>query len=311
MKLNIGYDGIKIYAPYLPVEQALSGMKQEERSLEELYYIKHKLCTNVVYRNIAYGEGITILFNPCLKTAYIKEVPVSILCINADGLNPTMISDIALRIYDTLDKLTVAYIESKVDIDGASFNNIAKNLLVMGKKTVIDKFQGKTLYFGKRTSRNEISLYDKGLQRYGVKDSLIRIEARNRFIKKEQPLLIDFLTGKWRQENPFRKTLLINSEELPLTRNEKISLSKRGLALFYMNLPKARKDVLARYFKDLATLDLNAIFQQWEEGWFAIIDNPDMTNSQLEKPISNASGEGVINFNPLDHCNPLFAGSDD
>ncbi|MGE5632202.1 MAG: hypothetical protein ACM3TR_14055 [Caulobacteraceae bacterium] len=310
MKLNIGYDGIKIYAPYLPVEQALSGMKQEERSLEELYYIKHKLCTNVVYRNIAYGEGITILFNPCLKTAYIKEVPVSILCINADGLTPSMIRDIALRIYGTLDKLTIAYIESKVDIDETDFNTIAKNLLVMGKKIAFDKFQGETLYFGKRTSRNEISLYDKGLQHYGVKDTLIRIEARNRFIKKEQPLLIDFLTGKWRQENPFRKTLLINSEELPLTRNEKISLSKRGLALFYMNLSKARKDVLARYFKDLVTLDLNAVFQQWEEGWLAANDDPDMTSNQLEEPISDVANEGIININQSDHCNPFARGDD-
>jgi len=145
----------------------------------------------------------------------------------------------------------------------------------MNKRTTDGRYKGETTYFGRSRSGHQVVLYDKGYQKFEKRNDWIRIESRLRFVGKERPLVSDFLNGKWQPEAPFRKTMLIDSEQLPLRSqkksldhfNEKSSLTKKGLTRFFKDLKPKRRQVLYEHAKKNVILDFNEEFKLWFQTW--------------------------------------------
>ena len=202
----------------------------------------------------------------------------SALHISGAHVTPTTLLDLASDIYDDPASLSLAYLETKIDFYDIPFTALASCLLARRKTRLDSTYKGETLCIGSPESNHCIVLYDKGLQRgYPKGTGPTRLEARLRISKKRRPSLLDFCRHDSEcTARPFGDTCLVDVDKLPLTKREKIAISKVGLTPFLYRLGalghdnpecRNRKRTLISHAREHIILDPNFCYAQWSRAY--------------------------------------------
>jgi hypothetical protein len=288
MQLQPYFDRITIESPMPPLESGLQNLKIREHNDS---YIRSLIPQRpVIYSKVAFGGKYTVLYEPVISRTYVRTKIRALLSLKAGDLSAHDIKQIVLNIFGTLENLRISYLECRIDILDCSFKKVFTQLAVLGKHSIDYKYSGQTIYFGKSSSGHQVVLYDKGLESHNQPNNRIRVEARLRFEKKDRPLLEELLAGTWQPKEPFRETYFIKKESLPLKREDKISISKKGLTRFYASQSNNRKTTLRKHIKRNIIIDFNRTFAQWFSSW----SGPKQQNHQSLSQKNHSQSKSIL-----------------
>ena len=265
---------IHITHTLLPDPSILSKCKvADDKTIREL---KKRYPDRDVFYTYFYEDPekrITITARPVFAKGGICHLSYrSKLMINADGYSPNEIASIVKSIFGTLDGARVSYVEARVDLIGYfSMDEVGKCVTASRKRCYLE-YKGETFYFGSR-SYKQVKAYDKGKQKYGLKNShYIRFEIGEHFYGRQKPDLRDWLSGSTCGSDPFGGFTFVTPETLDgiLSSTEKIYWKKYGLHRLLRDakkISKRRKDAIRKAIKGGAFLDFNVEFNSWAQGW--------------------------------------------
>jgi hypothetical protein len=159
-----------------------------------------------------------------------------------------------------------------IDLMGYSQSQISASTYVSRTRAINNiSYKGKTTYMGKRKSRTQTTVYDKGAEQK-VDFTWTRIERKVKIQKDSRPSAQQFLTGGYKVE-PFKPVHIVDISKLKKSTRIGKAVHQNGIgkAILDRSLSESERKWLRKFAKDPANqlIDINGLFLSMYSAWIA------------------------------------------